>query len=304
MRYYKEEAEHGPETAVGKGCLHMREEEYCSEKRGYLDREFRLFHLTEPMEERISYHYHDFYKIFIFLRGTAGYAVEGRSYQLEPWDVVLIGHHVFHRPLPEPGAEYERLILYLSPDYLEQFRREDCDLTLCFQAAREHHSDVMRLSSPALRSLQDSLNRLERACQSEGYAKELYCRTLLLEFLIQLNQTAAGNRLEYALTRPADKKILEIMRYISENPAENHTIDGLASRFFMSKYHMMRLFKQETGQTILGFITEKRLLTAQELLRSGAPVTQVCYQCGFHNYAAFLRAYKKTFGETPKAGKV
>ncbi|MFR8839350.1 MAG: hypothetical protein ACLVFV_02350 [Clostridium sp.] len=32
-------------------------------------------------------------------------------------------------------------------------------------------------------------------------------------------------------------------------------------------------------------------------------MTECCYRCGFKNYDAFLRAYKKSFGETPKRKK-
>ena len=62
---------------------------------------------------------------------------------------------------------------------------------------------------------------------------------------------------------------------------------------------MMRLFRQETGYTITEYLTEKRLQNANELLRRGTPVTEACYQSGFRNYAAFLRAYKKKYRDTP-----
>lgn len=45
----------------------------------------------------------------------------------------------------------------------------------------------------------------------------------------------------------------------------------LAARFYISKYHMMRLFRQETGYTITEYLTEKRLQNANELLRRGTP---------------------------------
>ena len=77
------------------------------------------------------------------------------------------------------------------------------------------------------------------------------------------------------------------------------TIDQLAASFYISKYHMMRLFRQETGYTITEYLTEKRLQNANELLRRGTPVTEACYQSGFRNYAAFLRAYKKKYRDTP-----
>ena len=56
------------------------------EKRGYLNHEFRLFHLRGQMDTPVAYHYHDFHKVLILLNGEADYIVEGRSYHLRPLD--------------------------------------------------------------------------------------------------------------------------------------------------------------------------------------------------------------------------
>ena len=69
--------------------------------------------------------------------------------------------------------------------------------------------------------------------------------------------------------------------------------------FYISKYYMMRLFKQETGYTLGHYISQKRLLLAKELLSSGVSVTQACFDCGFKDYSTFSRAYKQLFDETP-----
>ena len=61
------------------------------------------------------------------------------------------------------------------------------------------------------------------------------------------------------------------MRYLSEHPEEDHTIDQLAARFYISKYHMMRLFRQETGYTITEYLTEKRLQNAKRAPAPGHP---------------------------------
>ena len=74
-------------------------------------------------------------------------------------------------------------------------------------------------------------------------------------------------------------------------------------RSYLSRYHLMHLFKQATGYTIGNYITEKRLLLARDLLRSGTPVTSVCFDCGFKNYSTFSRAYKKYFESTPSDAK-
>lgn len=269
------------------------------EKRGYLNQEFRLFHLTEPILEEVGYHYHDFDKVIILLKGSVDYIIEGRSYHLKPRDIILVRHHAIHRPVLCEGCDYERIIVYMSPSFIRSYKTDSCDLEQCFLDAKKHGSDVLQL--PSLRSdpLLHSIARLEEACLDNGYAKELYCRLLFLEFCIHLNRASGDEKLNYLNTSPSSEKVLEIMRFLHDNLTADLSIDDLASRFYLSRYHMMRLFKEKTGYTITGYISEKRLLLAKELLQKGIAVTDVCYQSGFKNYPAFLRAYKKMFWETP-----
>lgn len=300
-------------------CTALESQAY--EKRGYLNHEFRLFHLRGQISSPVSYHYHDFHKVLILLNGEADYIVEGRSYRLRPLDIVLVSAHCLHKPVVPDGSRYERIILYLSPECLDAFSSPDCTLDLCFQLAKKQQSDVLRLGSLAMTPLLESLSRLENAYQTDTinsadntditcikshdsnstYGSELLLRLLFLEFMVRLDRAASENHREYVPTSPSGEKILELMRYLSEHPEEDHTIDQLAARFYLSKYHMMRLFHQETGYTITEYLTEKRLQNANELLRRGIPVTEACYQSGFRNYAAFLRAYKKKYHDTPRS---
>ena len=66
---------------------------------GYLQQNFRLFHLKDKKEQQFDFHYHDFDKIVIFLSGNVTYIVEGKSYHLKPWDILLVPHHDIHKPV-------------------------------------------------------------------------------------------------------------------------------------------------------------------------------------------------------------
>ena len=69
------------------------------EKRGYLNENFRLFHLADGNHQEIAYHYHTFHKIIILLAGRADYAIEGERYALQPGDYVLVGRGSIHKPI-------------------------------------------------------------------------------------------------------------------------------------------------------------------------------------------------------------
>ena len=235
-------------------------------KRGYLNSEFRLFHLTDRETHEVEYHYHDFDKITIFIKGKVTYMVEGKSYDLLPYDIVLVKHNDIHRLTVDNSEVYERIIVYISPNFMNAYQTADYDLSYCFQKAEEEHSNVLRIPSLEKSSLFRSITRLEHSFSDEGYAAGLYRQVLFLEFMIHLNRAVQKNRLEYLDTNDCNMKIVDILYYINEHITDDLTIDHIADTFYVSKYYMMRLFKQETGYTIGTYIAQKRLLLAKELL--------------------------------------
>lgn len=271
-----------------------------AEKRGYLSGDFRLFHLTDNGRQEFEFHYHDFDKIIIFLSGHVTYQIEGRSYDLMPYDIVLVNQGEIHCPLVDGTVPYERIIVYLSPGFLSGYRTPDYDLADCFRDARKDHSHVLRMQNPKKRTLFQTIKRLETESLEGGFADALYCQVLFLEFLIQLNRTARNQKLEYPDTLHSDKRILAVMDYIAAHLAETLDIDRIAEQFHFSRYHLMRLFKQETGCTLGRYIAKKRLQEAKMLLSEELPITEICYRCGFQNYSTFSRAYRAEFQESPR----
>ena len=181
---------------------------------------------------------------------------------------------------------------------MNAYRKDSYDLSYCFQKAEEEHSNVLRIPSLEKSSLFRSISRLEKSFQDDGYAAELFRQVLFLEFMIHLNRSAQKNRLEFIDTASCNSRVLDILQYINENLDGELDIDTLAGRFYISRYYMMRLFKQETGYTLGQYISQKRLLLAKELILSGVPGTQACFDCGFKDYSTFSRAYKKFFKST------
>ena len=89
------------------------------------------------------------------------------------------------------------------------------------------------------------------------------------------------------------------MRYLDEHLTEDISIDHLSDQFYLSKYHMMRRFKEVAGMPIHAYLSDKRLFMARDLIGKGVSATEACYQCGFHSYSSFSRAYQKRFQVTP-----
>lgn len=270
------------------------------EKTGYLNHDFKMFHNIDRQRKEFAFHYHDFNKIMIFLKGNVNYAVEGKNYLLEPYDIVLINAGEIHRPSVLDNSIYERIIIYVSAEFLDKYTQGNDNLNHCFIRAKEAHSNVIRLHSVDKSKLYQVCLELERSFEDHAFAKELYQEILFLEFMIHLNRTTIANHIDYLESSIKSEKLIQILEYINEHLTEELTIDSLASYFYLNRYYLMHFFKEETGYTIGNYMKEKRLLLAKELLKNGKTLTEACYQSGFKNYSAFSRAFKKAYNTVPK----
>lgn len=267
------------------------------EKRGYLLENFRLFHLHSQSGARVDYHYHEFCKLLLLVSGRGGYVVDGQRYLLQPGDVVLIGSRSAHRPELEEDSVYERIIIYIDPDFLQQASVGECALLQLFDSAKGH---VLRLRETERKKIFALANALEKELSGHEYGREILSNGALLRLLVEIgrSQRQEGS-LNPSPVTPEDPRVVEWMAFLDRHLAEDLDMDALAERFFISKYHMMRLFRSQTGFTVHTYLLQRRLLAARQLMERGMRATEACYRTGFRSYSSFTRAYSKHFGTTP-----
>ena len=268
------------------------------QKKGYLVQEFRVFRLLDARLTEIPFHYHDFHKILLFLSGAVDYTIEGKTYPLEPRDIVFVSAGEIHRPVVRENMPYERIVIYVSPSLFMRYQREQTDLEECFRIARKH-SSVMHVPTGKSHDLLYHMEKLEKTAHEQEFAHELYTEILFVEFMILLNRALCTHEMETSHEASYDEKIQIMLRYIHEHLTEPLSIDELAEKAFLSKYYLMRHFKAETGYSIHQYINSKRLLLARSLLDGPAPITEICYQCGFQDYTTFSRAFQRMFHMSP-----
>ena len=266
-------------------------------KKGYLLEDFRLFHLKDKGETKVDYHYHEFYKLLFFVSGKGGYFVEGKRYSLTPGDIILIGKQCVHRPEFESGIACERIILYISPEFLSRESSSSCQLADCFSKEYDH---VLRPNEKIRKTLLSIVSNIEQELSSNRYGREIVSTGMLLKLLVEIARSIFHKEVQKpAPMLPKSKRMLDIMHYLDSHLTEDINIDTLAEKFYISRFHMMRRFREETGTTIHSYISDHRLMLARDLISQGIPATEVCFQCGFGSYSSFSRAYGKFFGTTP-----
>ena len=269
------------------------------EQKGYLDEDFHFFHIRSSENLEVPFHYHDFHKLILILSGDVKYYIEGLEYQLMPFDFVLVNRFFIHKP--ERGedqgkGDYDRIILYLKDEFLEKYGLLDA-----FEKARQLKSYVVRFPGNVSASIYELLEILEKdlSVRDKEYAGELTVRLDVLRVLIAFNKACVSEDMGFKPEARYNRKVIELIEYITDNLTCDLSIDSLADHFFMSKYHMMRIFKSETGYSIHQYITEKRVILARNLIMSGTAATAACLDCGFKDYSSFSRAFKNQLGILP-----
>ena len=269
-------------------------------KAGYLLQDFRLFHIQDQLSKEFEFHYHDFHKIIFFLSGNVTYQIEGKSYYLKPQDLLLVNQYALHKAEVAPTVPYDRIILWIRPDLPHLIQGDD--LYSCFRKASDRSFNLIRLHEELQRQLQDLFLHLEKVSKSQEFGASQLNQALFVQLMVYLNRIFLEKKyIRDQETYSCDKQIQDLLRYINHNLSDDLSIEILSQKYYLSKYHLMRKFKAQTGYTLHSYILQKRLLLARTLIQQGISITTACTQSGFGDYTTFSRAYKKQFHVTPSS---
>ena len=270
------------------------------EKAGYLMEPFRVFHIRDRRELEFAFHYHEFYKIIYFVEGKVDYQIEGKTYCLKPHDFVLVGANVIHRAQIDKSVPYERYIIYLSEDFLSQKSSSGDSLKRCFDEAQKRQNRVLHFAPESYEELVGCLLKMgEVEKRKGGCYNDLLLKAAFLEFLVLFNQNVLCQPNAFIETAVYHEKVVDVIAYIQEHLQEEIPVDLLAEKFYISKYYLMRQFKQATGYSIHQYLNEKRIQAARHMILAGMPASKACYECGFKDYSTFARRFKEIVGTAP-----
>ena len=265
-------------------------------KAGYLKESYHYFHLRDTAGQELDFHFHDFDKLVILISGAVDYLVESSGYQLRPWDVLLVKHHTIHKAEIDRSVPYERIIIYFDREYFENIM-PGAKLMECFDLADRHGRHLLKAEPEQLEELKAAISRYEALRGDQRFGAFAMGETMMMQLLIHISRLSevepGKSETKY------DPKIQQVLSYINENFHSELSVDALAERVYLSKYHFMRLFKAQTGTTVYAYVRQKRLMHAARMIREGFPAQKAAVDSGFGDYSAFHRAFKETFGTSP-----
>ncbi len=251
-----------------------------------------------PDPDESFMHAHDGYEVLCFVSGSGSYLVESTTYPLHPGCVLLMRPGEVHKLEIDPNTPYERVIIqfddrtiaansYLHETLLDPFN--DRPLGTGNQFTPEEYDS---------RFVMQYCRRIEHVgAEIDG---SVYVRTALPAILAEFHYSFHHRRRQ-AEDSNNRSLIQEIIAYVNRHLYDDLSLEKLCAKFYISKTQLGRLFRHATGSTTWDYILVKRLIEARRMILSGIPATQAAASCGFRDYSAFYRAYKKRYASSPAA---
>ena len=226
-----------------------------------------------------SMHYHDSFELYYLDAGSREYFIEDKLFSVSAGNFVLIPPGKLHLT----GGEYGlRTLINFRREFLETvYTKSTVDRMLtCFDRWwLNPDRDQQTSCTYLLKKMLSCDDRLENA---------ISLGLLLLEL-------GRCNSREFA-----NDNVNAIVTYINANYHRLHNIEEIAEAFYISKYHLCRIFKNAMKMTVIEYLNQVKIKQACHLLlHTKLDMGEIAAQCGFHSAAYFSKVFRKLMDQRP-----
>lgn len=267
-----------PGFARGKGVLEVRRSAY--------------------RESAFMPHTHDTVSMSLVESGRVHYMHMGVYRHAGPGDIAIIGPDEVHACNKLPGEDMVYVMFSIEPWWWAQLAQA---LPTDFRPSPDFgsaptFSDPLLKGSPHFAKLQALFQALlEGPSQLE---RESLMHEAFSAFL--LDHAVHGELREPDAPSAVQEAVAKARELLGANLAESLSLEELSRACAMSPYHLLRVFKQETGLPPHAFRNQARIQTARRLLAQSMPIAQVAQETGFTDQSHLNRNFKQAVGATPK----
>lgn len=236
-------------------------------------------------------HQHDCLEVLLSLTEGGSFFLMDNRYSLQKGTLIVLQDHVLHRSVAVDG-DYERYVLHIPRQTLEEASSEKTDF---LSVIKGNH--CLQLDDTAFRQIQSLMEQCHAS--SDEFGEDVLQNCAFFSLLVMLGRLLSETTLFSVPKDGLSASVRQAVDWINGHLSEGLSLETLAEHCYVTKYHLCRLFKAETGFTVVEYIIRQRLLRAATLLRAGESVQKAGEEAGFQNYNHFIRTFSRLMGISP-----
>ncbi|WP_415899667.1 AraC family ligand binding domain-containing protein [Neptuniibacter sp. QD48_11] len=234
-------------------------------------------------------HAHEEYSFGVTLSGRQDFFSSGQFHRSHPGNIIVFNPDEVHDGHSGVDDKLQYRMLYVHPDQLAPAFQAAGIKSQGFRVA-DTLLDDPQLCQHILHLVQLIENRSEDKLRQECELYQMATRIAQLYGECQADQKA----------RRVDSLLLRARDFINHNLQTDVSLEELSQQANLSKYHFLRMFRQQFGLTPHQYILNCRINRAREDLEKGKALDDVVFDYGFSDLSHFNRRFKPIFGMTPK----
>jgi len=250
-----------------------------------------------PDAQRKKPHFHNQCEMIMVADGSAHFHVAGREYALEAGDILCISNMENHYIMSH-SAGYDRYAVRFSvealtslihdPLLLSIFKQRPqgfCHQYTCTQEEKRHYIHMLGMMTREY----GERNPYWEYLMASGL------RNILIHMFRNRPEAFPGSR-----EQTGQNLIFDVQNYIESHLHEPLTLESVASRFYINKFHLSHIFSSITGYTFKRYVVTARLAKAKDLLlHTDNEVQQIAVMAGFSGASNFIRVFRTYEGISP-----
>ncbi|AXI08113.1 AraC family transcriptional regulator [Oceanobacillus zhaokaii] len=257
--------------------------------------------MFSQLESLFQLHMHDVLEILIFLEGECEFFCEGKTYHLKRGDVVVIPPYAVHRAIVKDIDSYERIIVSISEDLMEDFISSSPALQENIILQKTQGSYVLHLHS---QNFEDAISLVDEIVNQMNSGQKAYSFALHYQLfqMLQVIYNPEISKPNFSKKDELDNRFVSVLDYIETYLTDPElSLDKVSNHFHLNKYYFSHYFKKNMNLPFYRYVSLKRLSFAVTMIKQNQiSMEKIALDCGFHDYSSFYRLFKKEYNLSPK----
>lgn len=242
------------------------------------------------LKQSFPRHTHEHYAVGVIEQGALGFFYRGENIVARPGNINLCIPGEVHtgHPAAENGWTYR--MFYFDPGILQAVATDLTDRPRGVPFFKTGTIDDVVLARQ-LRRLHIQLEPPDPPLLEQECA--------LLDVLAQLILRHADDSPTLYRAKREPHVVCRLKRFIERHYADDMSLDDLSHHVHLSRYHLLRVFRDIVGVPPHAYLRQVRIKHAKALLACGQPIADVAVATGFTDQSHLSRWLKRLWGFTP-----